>query len=81
LSQSEKFDREGLFIKRWLPGLNDLDRQQVHSPNTQGGLFGAVDYPAPIVDLRESRARALAAFRNLPTHQDIATAGMGDQGT
>jgi len=40
-----------------------------------------VDYPAPIVDLRESRARALAAFRNLPTHQDIATAGMGDQGT
>ncbi|QBZ91785.1 deoxyribodipyrimidine photo-lyase [Pseudomonas viciae] len=65
LSQSEKFDREGLFIKRWLPELNDLDRQQVHSPNTQGGLFDRVDYPSPIVDLSESRARALSAFRDL----------------
>ena len=78
LSQSEKFDREGLFIKRWLPELNDLDRQQVHSPNTQGGLFDAVDYPAPIVDLSQSRARALAAFRNLPARQDAAFEGMGD---
>jgi Deoxyribodipyrimidine photolyase len=78
LSQSEKFDREGLFIKRWLPELNDLDKQQVHSPNTQGGLFGAVDYPAPIVDLRQSRARALAAFRNLPARQDATVEGMGD---
>jgi len=41
-------------------------------------LFGAVDYPAPIVDLRESRARALAAFRNLPTRQDAAAEGVGD---
>ncbi|WP_158457274.1 deoxyribodipyrimidine photo-lyase [Pseudomonas fluorescens] len=78
LSQSEKFDREGLFIKYWLPELNDLDRQQVHSPNSQGGLFGPVDYPAPIVDLRESRARALAAFRSLPTRQDAAVEGVGD---
>jgi len=78
LSQSEKFDREGLFIKRWLPELNDLEKQQVHSPNTQGGLFGALDYPAPIVDLGQSRARALAAFRNLPARQDVATHETGD---
>lgn len=78
LSQSEKFDREGVFIKYWLPELNDLDKQQVHNPNTQGDLFGAVDYPAPIVDLRESRARALAAFRNLPARQDAAAEGVSD---
>jgi deoxyribodipyrimidine photo-lyase len=67
LSQSEKFDREGLFIKRWLPELNDLDKQQVHNPNMQGRLFGVTDYPPAIVDLGQSRARALQAFRNLPT--------------
>lgn len=65
LSQSEKFDREGVFIKRWLPELSDLDKQQVHNPNTQGRLFDAVQYPTPIVNLSESRARALSAFRNL----------------
>jgi len=69
LSQSEKFDREGLFIKRWLPELNDLDQRNVHNPNTRGDWFDAVDYPAPIVDLGQSRARALAAFRNLPTRR------------
>ncbi|WP_339492843.1 MULTISPECIES: deoxyribodipyrimidine photo-lyase [unclassified Pseudomonas] len=78
LRQSEKFDREGLFIKHWLPELNDLDKHQVHSPNTQGGLFGAEDYPAPIIDLSQSRARALAAFRNLPTRQDATAEEMGD---
>ncbi|MCW1246017.1 deoxyribodipyrimidine photo-lyase [Pseudomonas sp. SAICEU22] len=71
LSQSEKFDREGLFIKRWLPELNDLDRQRVHSPNAQGNLFDAVHYHRPIVDLAESRVRALAAFKNLPARQDM----------
>lgn len=77
LSQSEKFDREGLFIKRWLPELNDLDRQKVHSPNTQGGLFDVVDYPPAIVNLSQSRTRALAAFRDLPARQDATIAKLG----
>jgi deoxyribodipyrimidine photo-lyase len=71
LSQSEKFDREGLFIKRWLPALNDWDSRSVHSPNAQRELFRATDYPAPIVDLAQSRARALAAFKRLPSRQDM----------
>lgn len=81
LSQSEKFDRDGSFIKRWLPELNDLDRQQVHNPNAQGGLFNDVDYPAPIVDLSRSRTRALAAFRNLPARQEGAVEPLGDHRT
>jgi len=71
LSQSEKFDREGLFIKRWLPALNDWDSRSVHSPNAQRELFRTTDYPAPIVDLAQSRARALAAFKRLPSRQDM----------
>ncbi|UVL83094.1 deoxyribodipyrimidine photo-lyase [Pseudomonas sp. B21-028] len=79
LSQSEKFDREGLFIKRWLPELNDLDKQQVHNP--LGGLFHRPDYPAPIVNLSQSRERALGAFRNLPTRRHATTGKPGDQRT
>ncbi|UZE22852.1 deoxyribodipyrimidine photo-lyase [Pseudomonas sp. B21-056] len=81
LTQSEKFDREGLFIKRWLPELNDLDRQQVHNPISLDGLFGATDYPAPIVNLDQSRERALAAFRNLSARQHAMAEKPGDQRT
>lgn len=69
LSQSEKFDAEGLFIKHWLPELAGLDKKEVHNPAQAGGLFGTADYPPPIVDLHASRARALAAFKNLPSRQ------------
>jgi deoxyribodipyrimidine photo-lyase len=69
LSQSEKFDREGLFIKHWLPELAGLGRKDAHNPANLGGLFGVADYPSPIVDLGASRARALAAFKNLPSRQ------------
>jgi deoxyribodipyrimidine photo-lyase len=69
LSQSEKFDAEGLFIKHWLPQLSGLDKKAVHNPSHLGGLFGVAGYPAPIVDLSSSRARALAAFKNLPSRQ------------
>ena len=74
LSQSEKFDSEGLFIKRWLPELAGLNKKDVHNPANLGGLFGVADYPSPIVNLSTSRARALAAFKNLPSRQNAAGA-------
>lgn len=69
LSQSEKFDGEGRFIKQWLPQLAGLNKKEVHNPDAVGGLFGVADYPRPIVDLKSSRERALAAFRALPSRQ------------
>ena len=67
VSQSEKFDSEGLFIKHWLPELADLSKKDIHNPANMGGLFGVAGYPPPIVNLSQSRERALAAFKNLPT--------------
>lgn len=72
LSQSEKFDEQGLFIKHWLPELAALNKKEVHNPANVGGLFGVADYPSPIVNLSNSRARALAAFKNLPSRQAVA---------
>ena len=72
LSQSEKFDGDGVFIKRWLPELAALNKKQVHNPEAAGGLFGVADYPRAIVDLKQSRERALAAFRRLPSRQEMA---------
>ena len=69
LSQSERFDPEGRFIKHWLPELATLNKKEIHNPAIAGGLFGVADYPRPIVDLKHSRERALSAFKNLPSRQ------------
>ncbi|MDM8350344.1 deoxyribodipyrimidine photo-lyase [Pseudomonas sp. sp1636] len=66
LSQAQRFDPDGSFIRHWLPELAGLNDQDIHNPAAMGGLFGVADYPRPIVDLASSRTRALAAFRRLP---------------
>lgn len=63
LSQSERFDSKGRFLRHWLPELKALSDRDIHSP---GGLFAVQGYPQPIVDLGSSRQRAIEAFRQLP---------------
>ena len=61
IAQSERFDPNGAFIKKWLPQLNGLSSKDIHLPAQD--LFSAVDYPNPIVDLKSSRIRAIEAFK------------------
>lgn len=63
VTQSERFDPEGEFIRRWVPELNDLDTKRIHNPGT-GGIIPR-GYPRPIVDLKESRKEAIARFQAL----------------
>ena len=67
--QGQKFDPAGDYVRRWVPELAGLTGAAVHEPWEAGPLelaaAGVVlgdTYPAPIVDLTESRARALAAY-------------------
>jgi deoxyribodipyrimidine photo-lyase len=62
VSQGERFDPKGDYVRRWVPELAQLAPKQIHQPWSGGGVRG---YPAPIVDLRGSRAEALAAFQTL----------------
>lgn len=70
VTQSEKFDPEGRFIRRYLPELAALDNKAIHAPwqakqLPQGFRLGA-DYPLPIVDHAVQRERALALFGKSP---------------
>ena len=69
LTQSEKFDKQGDYIRRYVPELVNMPDKYIHAPwlapEEVLGLAGveiAVNYPAPIVDIKESRECALAAF-------------------
>ena len=69
VEQGRRFDAEGAYVKRWLPALARLDARWVHAPWTapaelleRAGLVLGRDYPRPIVDHGEARARALAAY-------------------
>ncbi|MFR0691338.1 deoxyribodipyrimidine photo-lyase [Enterobacterales bacterium AE_CKDN230030158-1A_HGKHYDSX7] len=64
VSQSERFDPEGRFIRRWVPELAGVEGRAVHDPSKLG-LFGAPGYPQPMCDLSATRERALDAFKSL----------------
>jgi deoxyribodipyrimidine photo-lyase len=65
VTQSERFDPQARYIKRWLPELAKVPVPLVFAPWRDSAASGllAPDYPAtPMVDLAESRQRALAAY-------------------
>ncbi|QIK80732.1 deoxyribodipyrimidine photo-lyase [Lysobacter sp. HDW10] len=61
VSQSQKFDASGDYVRRWLPELSSLDNRTIHAPWLQGVAVKA--YPKqPIVDLQSGRQAALDRF-------------------
>ncbi len=70
VTQSQKFDAGGAFIRRYVPALAALDAQEIHAPwlvspvvqQAKRVVVGR-DYPAPIVDHAAARAITLAMFK------------------
>jgi len=62
-AQSEKFDAEGRFIRRYCPELAELDGKAIHAPWERAPLaMQGVDYPRPVVDHAIARERTLARY-------------------
>ncbi|WP_455917016.1 deoxyribodipyrimidine photo-lyase [Pantoea agglomerans] len=62
-TQGERFDKDGEFIRKWLPELKDVPVKHIHQPHIWADNMGvALDYPQPVVDHKEARKRTLEAF-------------------
>lgn len=72
VTQGERFDAEGDYVRRWVPELDELPDPWIHQPwaapgdvLAKAGVQLGSTYPLPIVDLKQSRQRALDAVRSL----------------
>ncbi len=72
VSQGNKFDPEGDYVRQWVPELENLSNKYLFEPWAappeeleQSGITLGKTYPMPIVSLSESRHRALEALEKM----------------
>ena len=72
ITQSKKFDAEGIYIRRWCPELDNIPNKYIHAPweapsqiLSNANVSIGKDYPEPIVDLKTTRERALQNYQAL----------------
>ncbi len=70
VTQGEKFDPRGDYVRRWVPELGALPAALIHHPWTDPASLQATGYPAPMVDLAASRVLALQAYQDLATSEN-----------
>ena len=70
VTQGEKFDPRGLYVRHWVPEIASLPDKYLHRPwSATESLLGehaislGKDYPRPVVDLKATRERALERYK------------------
>ncbi|KAL8869223.1 MAG: hypothetical protein Q9174_004429 [Haloplaca sp. 1 TL-2023] len=66
VSQAEKNDPDGEFIRRWVPELKDVKGKAVFDPYNRlsKAEFEKLGYPKPHVDWHETKQRCMERFKN-----------------
>ncbi|KAL9086389.1 MAG: hypothetical protein Q9165_007175 [Trypethelium subeluteriae] len=66
VNQAEKCDKNGDYIRKWVPELKDVKGKAVFAPHERLGKkeFEKLGYPYPHVDFAESKDRALSRYKS-----------------
>jgi len=80
VTQSEKFDADGKFIRKYVPELQGCTSKEIHAPwlmpplrQQELGLVIGKDYPTPVVDHAMRREQALALYKQASHQASTAT--------
>lgn len=65
VTQSQRFDGDGKFIRKFVPELKQCDNKSIHDPWNSKTRPVNLDYPKPIVDLKKTRMYAIDKFKQL----------------
>ena len=66
--QGEKFDKDGEYVKKWVPELKNISKKFIHKPWELEGEKNfelGKDYPFPLVKHEVARVKALNAFKKI----------------
>ena len=76
VAQGRRFDADGAYVRRWVPELAGVPAEYLQAPwtmpdaaQTASGCRIGLDYPAPIVDHRDARRRAIEAYASVRAGQ------------
>ena len=65
VTQGERFDPDGDYVRRWVPELGQVAGALIHRPWRESALLERTGYPPPMVDLAASRNTALSVWRGM----------------
>jgi deoxyribodipyrimidine photo-lyase len=63
-SQQKKFDPECVYIKKWVPELDDLPPKTIHAWYEEKHHAGGKKYPAPMTNHEQAAKEALQAYKS-----------------
>ena len=66
--QGEKFDKEGKYVRKWVPELKNIPNKFIHKPwefKNEKVFNLEKDYISPIVNHEKARVKALNAFKKI----------------
>ncbi|MCA8902017.1 MAG: deoxyribodipyrimidine photo-lyase [Hyphomonas sp.] len=79
ITQGQKFDADGAYVRRWCPELAALPDKVLHAPWQAGdgvlkaaGVWLGKTYPKPIIEHETGRKRALEAYETLKAKRSAA---------
>lgn len=72
ITQGEKFDKNGEYIRKWVPELRDIPNKYIHKPweapehiLQKANIKLGHTYPLPVVEHKAARERALCAYKSM----------------